>query len=96
MVYFGVRNNFDKYLKQSERAYRYALALKIDKNQKTWSTTDNSIPIKIVDEERHIVKNEQSVLNRCKLDFEKIYNSDDMCAFHEDHYIQCLIHKHMT
>ncbi|XP_060556851.1 uncharacterized protein LOC132717406 [Ruditapes philippinarum] len=105
--YIGARNDFDKLLRQCERAYRYAKAIEIEEMSTSnpndfWQKIkslgprkDSSIPIEIIDENGTPIRNEHEVWNRWKSDFEKLYNGTDTGNFDDIHYRQCLNHKEM-
>lgn len=83
--YIESRNNFDKLLRQSERAYRETQAMEIDemsctnptefwrKTQKLGPRKDTSIPIEIADN-ANIIRDEHVVFERWKVNFRNLYN----------------------
>ena len=98
-IFKNARNVFDKYLRQTERAYRLSVAVDIEslstqKPNDFWDKINslgpkrkvNSIPIEIVDACGHTVTDENAVFERWKNDFCNFYNAPNTQEFDDFHY----------
>ncbi|VDI78049.1 Hypothetical predicted protein [Mytilus galloprovincialis] len=104
--YIQARDMFDKTLRRTERAYRRMKAVDIEsmttKNPNDfWEKIRNlgprnskTIPVEIVDELGNIVKDEQLVFDKWRMDFENLYNGNNSDEFDDEHYDRVKSHNY--
>lgn len=107
MEYVSARNSFNKELRNCERLYRLSMAVDIENMSSNnpnefWRKIKNlgprrhkDIPIEIVDSEGMVSRDEQTVFEKWRADFENLYNCQDNNHFDEIHYNQAKLHKQL-
>ncbi|XP_053391424.1 uncharacterized protein LOC128554201, partial [Mercenaria mercenaria] len=105
--YVLARNRFNKLLRKTEREFKRSISVDIedmstsnpnelwDKIKHLGPKRDSSIPVEIIDEQGHVVTDENVVSDRWKCDFANLYNGDDNEEFDNRFYDRAKIHRQL-
>ena len=103
--FLNAQKNFDRKLRQAERAYRQSFSNDIEsmttenpnefweKIKKLGPRKSSEIPMETYGQNGELLMDENIVLETWKNDFEKLYNNDENNTFNADFHREALSHK---